>query len=130
MDYNNLILFIFESTIILYDDDIMVTDNLVEHLNGFIYEKYKQHKELFSLIYDMDLLENFYKEHYEILSMQDVFNALRICVNEEKYADLVEEVGQETDRKINELALLFVSYVEELSSLYYRESVGFQKIYQ
>ena len=112
MNEKTLSLFIHEAIYILYGDSPVITDNFVDNLNTYIYFNRKKYQEYFSLLFDMDLLDKFYKTNKDLLSMDLVMYLIIKYSSDIAYATLVEEVGLEIDQKINELSLNFASYCE------------------
>ena len=122
MDENklrNMALFILE--IIIIQDRQVIIPTFSSQLNQFFIENYKKHLELFSLIYDIDLLETAIEEELDIIPYDIIMSIVNKYKNTEDYAKLVEEVGIKTDKQINELALLFNNYCINLLELYYAD---------
>ena len=129
MNEKNLALFLYEVGLILYgEEQIIITDDPVNHINSFIYQYYQEYEDSFSLLYNMELLNEFIDNDYEVLPMQIVMQLIIKYSSDYKYAQLVEEVGYKTDQKINDLALSFIMYLQELSELYNRKPNGYLKI--
>ena len=112
MNEKTISLFIHEAIYILYGDSPIITDNFIDNLNTYIYFNRKNYQESFSLLFDMDLLDKFYKTNKDLLSMDLVMYLIIKYSSDIAYATLVEEVGLEIDQKINELSLNFASYCE------------------
>lgn len=129
MNEKNLALFIYEVGLILYGDKtIIITDDLLAHLNEFIYQYHKEYSDSFSLLFDMNLLKEFIEKNYDVLYMEPIMYLLIKYSSNEKYAELVEDAGPKTDSIINELALAFVMYLEELTELCNRKPTGYPRI--
>ena len=79
-------------------------------INEFIYTYYKQNEELFDIIYDINLINTFAKNHFEILPLESFVGLLYKYSKIDNYIELLEQVGIERANKINELALQFIEY--------------------
>lgn len=130
MNEKNLALFIYEVLILLYGDDLYIDDNLLENINNFIYQYYKEYKEEFRLLFNVELLEKFLEKNYEILPMKVVIYLLQKYMGDEKYVKLVESVDKKTGDKINDLAIAFVLYLQILQELNNRKLDGPYRILQ
>lgn len=130
MNEKNLALFIYEVLILLYGDDLYIDDNLLENINNFIYQYYKEYKEEFRLLFNVELLEKFLEKNYEILPMKVVIYLLQKYMGDEKYVKLVESVDRKTGDKINDLAIAFVLYLQILQELNNRKPDGPYRILQ
>ena len=130
MNEKNLALFIYEVLILLYGDDLYIDDNLLENINNFIYQYYKEYKEEFRLLFNIELLEKFLEKNYEILPMKVVIYLLQKYMGDEKYAKLVESVDRKTGDKINDLAIAFILYLQILQELNNRKPDGPYRILQ
>ena len=130
MNEKNLALFIYEVLILLYGDDLYIDDNLLENINNFIYQYYKEYKEEFRLLFNVELLEKFLEKNYEILPMKVVIYLLQKYMGDEKYVKLVESVDKKTGDKINDLAIAFVLYLQILQELNNRKPDGPYRILQ
>lgn len=123
-----LILFILES--ITLQGGRFINEEFVEEFNSFIYKYYPDNKELFSYIFDIDTLEEFIKGKYDILTLDQMFQLIVKYHGIDGYVKLVEDVGLEVDKKIQELALLFTEYYNQIIQLYYTDdSMYFPKGY-
>lgn len=109
-------LFLLESLII--QNGRFLSEGFAHEFNDFVYKNFNSNKELFSAIYDIDTLELFIKNNWEILSLEQMYQLINLYHGYEGYEALVDEIGYQTDQKINELALLFTSYHHELVKLY------------
>lgn len=130
MNEKNLALFIYEVLILLYGDDLYIDDNLLENINNFIYQYYKEYKEEFRLLFNIELLEKFLEKNYEILPMKVVIYLLQKYMGDEKYAKLVESIDRKTGDKINDLAIAFILYLQILQELNNRKPDGPYRILQ
>ena len=117
----HLTLFLYEVLIITQKDNIYITDKLINNLNGFIYNCYQEYKDLFNIIIPEIRVT---KKRREIISMNLVIILLQKYYGTDNYIKLVEEVGPEIDRQINELALMFDNYqnfLDEISNMNFTE---------
>ena len=111
----SLILFIFES--IAIQNRRTLNQDFVEQFNNFIYEQYAKDKESLDVIFDIDLLGEFIEGKYDILNLSQMIQLIYRYKELENYAKLVEEIGIADDKKINDLALLFTKYYQEIIEL-------------
>ena len=111
----NITLFIME--IIILQQRKALTYEFTEELNDFIYKYYEDNKELFSLLYDTELLEECIKNRWQVLPQEIIAQLIRPYLNMNSYVSLVEEVGYRIDSKINQLVYLFTEYYQELTEL-------------
>ena len=111
-----LTLFLLETIII--QNGRLLSEGLAAEFNDFVYKYYDSNKELFGFIYDNDTLELFIENNWEILSLDQMCQLINLHKGFEGYVALVDEIGYEVDSKINELALLFTEYHNELLKLY------------
>lgn len=121
MNEKHLTLFLYEVLIITQKDNIYITDKLINNLNGFIYNCYQEYKDLFNIIIPEIRVT---KKRREIISMNLVIILLQKYYGTDNYIKLVEEVGPEIDRQINELALMFANYqnfLDEISNMNFTE---------
>lgn len=129
MNEKNLALFIYEVGLILYGDEpIIINDNLLAHLNEFIYKYHKEYYDSFSLLFDMNLLKEFIDKNYDVLYMEPIMYLIIKYSSNEKYAELVEKVGKKTDAIINDLALAFIMYFQGVIELSNRKPTGYPRI--
>lgn len=110
-----LVLFLLES--ILIQKGRIVNQDFAEQFNGFIYEQYEKDKESLSIIFDIDMLSQFIEEKYDILTLPQIIQLIYSYSGQENYIKLVEEIGIKDDIKINNLALLFTTYYQEIIKL-------------
>ena len=110
-----LILFLLESIII--QERRMITQDFAELFNEFIYEQYEKSNPTLSIIFNLELLGEFVQNKYDILTLQQIMQLIYPNQGLENYTKLVEEIGIEDDKKINELALLFSEYYNEIIKL-------------
>lgn len=128
-----LTLFLFES-IMLQGDRTIDRDFEIE-LNDFIYKCYNEKEELLNLIFDRKEIRNFIENRYDILTLEQIIELVNKYYGTNRYLKLVEDIGYETDQKINELAIKFTSYCNEIMNLYYADTSlnypkGYPKILQ
>ena len=124
----NLTLFLLETLILQRTNRI--TDWFVYSFNEFIYEYYNTNKELLEPIYNLNILDKFIKENYELLSLEQMIQLIEKFRGFDGYLDLVESVNQETDKKLNNLALLFIEFQQELYKNYFEnEQMNYPKGY-
>lgn len=128
MEEKCMLLLLFEIGLIS-ESGIEFDENFLHLFNNFVSRYYKKYPQLFHLVL---IIENSKEE--ESRYFPGDIESFTYLINEystnEKYLKLIEEVGYETDKKINELAILFVEYVQELKELYYMPLEGYQKILQ
>lgn len=132
-----LVLFLLETLVIQNSHNI---DALFVYLfNQYIYECYNNSKEKLNIIYDLNILEKFIENNYELLSLDQMSQLLNRYHRFDGYVNLVDEIGLEVDAKINKLALSFAMYIseykKELNALYNADpneyySKGYSKILQ
>lgn len=145
MSEKRLILFIYE-VLLLNDIEYLYTNEeyqieyhfserlldplLIEFLNHFIIDRFEENKELLAVIFDVQILEKFVKANYNILEINILSRMLSKYRGKEKYLELIESVGKETDSKLNELALNFINYYKEALELSYALPNIYQKVIQ
>lgn len=115
-----LILFILES--IILQNGRYINEEFVEEFNDFVYKYYEDNKELFSYIFNTTILEQFIKNNYDILTLDQMFQLVVKYHGIEGYAKLVEDVGFKRDQKIQQLSSLFTEYYNQIIELYYADS--------
>lgn len=124
-----LTLFLIEIMLLLqnrYIDEVFV-----EQINDFIHRYYKENKELFELLFDTDILEEFIKKNYQVLPHKILIRLINKYHSIEGYVKLIEEVGYETDQKLNILVIKFLEYYDEIINLELAEPTTiYQKILQ
>jgi hypothetical protein len=111
-----LALFLLES--IFLQGEPTIDEGFTSQFNEFIEKYYQEKKELFHLMYDQELLEEFLKNNWEILPFDKMIELLKKYHGFAGYAKLVDEVGREVDEKLIELANLFAEYHFFLLDLY------------
>lgn len=116
-------------TLLIYDlsilgDGLQINDYFTSLFNEFICQKYKNNKELFSIIFDIEVLEKYINEgNTEIVSRKNLKRLTSKYDTVDNYLKLLDKVGLEVDSKLNEIALLFFEYYQEqLDSLVYLET--------
>ncbi|MBQ2873481.1 MAG: hypothetical protein IJE89_05735 [Bacilli bacterium] len=115
-----LTLFLLEILLVLRYRN--VTEYFVEEINEFIYQNYKDNKELFSLFFDYNILEQFIEQNYQVLPNEILIGLLHKYRGFEGYESLVDEVGMEVDQKISILVMKFIEYHKELIKLRFAPS--------
>lgn len=129
----SLTLFLFES--IMLQGGRIIDRDFETELNDFIYKCYNEQEELLSLIFDRKALSGFVENKYDVLTLEQIVQLVNKYYGTDRYLKLVEDVGYETDQKINELAIKFTSYCNEIMNLYYADTSlnypkGYPKILQ
>ena len=112
-----LVLFLLES--ILIQGGRILTQDFAEQFNNFIYEQYEKDRESLSILFNIDMLSKFIDGKYDILTLPQIMELIYRYQGTENYVKLVEEIGIEDDKKINDLALLFLMYYQNIIKLYY-----------
>lgn len=102
---------------IVFQEERTVDENFAIDFNYFIYNYYEENKELFSLIYNPSQLEEFIKNNYEVLSLEQIIILIKRYYGFLGYNKLVKEVGPEIDDKVERLALLFTKHYYEFLNL-------------
>ena len=111
-----LTLFILET--LLLQNSTRITKTFVYLFNNFIYQIFKEDKELISILYDTNILEEVIKNNYEILSYSQMNQLINRYHGFDGYLNLLETVGPKIDEKINILALKFIEFQEEYINFY------------
>lgn len=114
-----LTLFLLES--IILQGNPTIDEGFASQFNFFIEKYYEDNKELFSIIYEPQLLEECLKNEWEVLSLDQMISLIKKYHGFEGYGSLVEEIGPEIDKKLIELANLFTEYHQSLMNLYYAD---------
>lgn len=116
-------------TLLMFDlsiigEGLLINDYFTNLFNDFIREKYQEHKELFSIIFNIEELEKYINEgNTKIVSRKNIKELTSKYNSVDKYLKLLDEVGLEVDSKLNEIAILFFQYYQEhLDSLIYIET--------
>ena len=111
MGTKRLALFLYEVGYIINGKISFPNVNTIDKINDFIAECYIKNKELLSIIYsDLSMLERCIENNIPFISLELVIFLYQEYYGDEKYIQLVEQVGYKTDQKINELALKCVEY--------------------
>lgn len=111
MNEKELALFLCEVGIITFGDDIYFDIEIINKINKFIYKTYLEDKKSLRIIIPyFPLIEECIQKEAMVITPNIVFYLIKKYYGEESYAKLVEEVGIERDKEINELALKFVAY--------------------
>ena len=113
-------LFILETLIIQGYSNI--SKEFTYLFNEFIYSCYRENKKTLNIIYDIEILEEFIKNNYEILSFEQMVILLERYHGFDGYLKLLDEVGFESASELNQLALLFIDFQQEIVNLYYADS--------
>ena len=145
MDIKRLVLFIYE-TALLSSIDYLYTDKeyqivfpfnerildptVIDLLNLFIIDRYEENKELLKVIFDLPDLEEFINNKYDILELEPLIKIFKEYRGTEKYLKLVEEAGPEIDSKLNNLALNFIKYYNDILKLSSLKPNIYQKVLQ
>ena len=127
IELKRLALLILE--ILIIEDIHYINENFAIWFNEFIYKYYKKNKELFSIIYNPQMLEKFMANNYEILSIDQMTQLLDYYHGFEGYIYLLDEVGYDIEQKLNKLAQLFDEYYKSIIDLYESETIVFPKGY-
>lgn len=115
-----LTLFLLES--IILQDNPTIDEGFASQFNFFIEKYYEDNKDLFSIIYEPQLLEECIKNEWEILPLEQMISLIKKYYRFEGYGTLIDEVGPEIDQKLIQLATLFTEYHNSLMKLYYADS--------
>lgn len=119
MNEKNLALFIREILIILYNNQIYINNLLIDNINNFIYQYYKDNKSLFKLLFsNTELLEEFIAHNYQILPPEVAYWLSHKYASIDQYIELLDYVSGETETEINKLVQMFISYHNEVVDLY------------
>ena len=116
-------------TLLIYDLSILgnglnLSNYFTNIFNDFIRENYQKNKELFSIIFDIELLEEYINAgQTEIISRKNLKKLTSKYNSVDNYLELLDKVGFEVDSKLNEIALLFFEYYRQhVESLVYLET--------
>ena len=120
MRLKRLTLFLLESLVM--QNGRILNKEFEEQFNDFIYSCYQKNKELLSVIFDPDILEEKIKSKTNILTIAEIIRLVYSYPGIENYVKLLDEIGQETDKKILKLAAMFTQYYNEILNLYYADS--------
>ena len=121
--------------ILILQDTNRISEGFAYLFNEFIYKCYREKNNLLELIFDKNMLKDFVDNNYEVLSFNHMYQLIRRYHEFDGYQNLLDSIGHEDDSKINELALQFISFEEEMVALYYADSrdylpKGFPRILQ
>lgn len=123
-----LTLFLLES--IILQGETTIDEGFASQFNFFIEKYYKDNKELFSLIYEPELLEKCLENEWEVLPFEEMVNLMRKYHGFAGYHKLVDAIGREVDEKLMELAHLFTEYHFNLLDLWCADpSIYYSKAY-
>lgn len=128
-----LTVFILET--IMLQKNSTISEGFAYMFNEFIYKCYQENKEALSIIYDTKMLEEFIDNNYEVLSYEQMVALIERYRGFDGYIKLLDDIGLDTANKLNQLALSFIAFQEEMLSLYYADSneyfpKGYPKILQ
>lgn len=124
-----LTLFVLEITIL--QNNRCITEDFIEQINDFIYNYYEEYKELFSLMFEENLLKEFMNNNYEIVTFDVLVGLINKYHGYDGYPSLVDSVGMEIDQKLNILVIKFLEYYEDLLRLKFaRPTSIYHKILQ
>ena len=130
-DIRNKRLTLFLLEIILLQKNRNINEYFVEEINEFIYQYYEDNKELFFLLFDTKILEQLIENYYQVLPNEILIGLIHKYHGFEGYEHLIDEVGYETDQKINILVIKFLEYHDELIKLQTaRTSTIYERILQ
>lgn len=121
--------------ILILQETNRISEGFAYLFNEFIYRCYREKNNLLDLIFDIDVLKDFVDKNYEVLSFNQMYQLIRRYNEFDGYLNLLDSVGHEDDLKINDLALLFIAFEEEMVALYYADPrtylpKGFPRILQ
>ena len=110
-------------TLFLWESLIMqkyrpVDDVFVNQLNNFIYSYYNNNKELFDCLFCERIVKCYIKEDKDMFSLEEIVSLIIQYKGFDGYIKLLDDISLEDQDKINDLALLFTSYYEEIMTLY------------
>lgn len=124
-----LTLFVLEITIL--QNNRCITEDFIEQINDFIYNYYEEYKELFTLMFEENLLKEFMNNNYEIVTFDILVGLLKKYHGYDGYSSLVDSVGFKTDQKLNILVIKFLEYYEDLLKLQFASPTSiYQRILQ
>lgn len=121
-------LFILE--IIILQQGRYIDESFVEQINDFIYNYYEKNIELFQLLFDKEKIEKMIENKWEVIPQEIIISLLNKYHGFDGYIELVDDIGYETDKKINELVLKFLDYYNELLKLKFANPSTYPKILQ
>lgn len=121
--------------ILILQETNRISEGFAYLFNEFIYRCYREKNKLLDLIFDIDVLKDFVDNNYEVLSFNQMYQLIRRYNEFDGYLNLLDSIGHEDDLKINDLALLFIAFEEEMVALYYADPraylpKGFPRILQ
>lgn len=147
MNIENLVLFIYETALLKDIEYVNIEDGdyilsypfgpdaidqvFISQLNHFIEKTYQENKELLEVIFNnIPLLDDYIKGNYDILDYKTLVKVLSKYRGINGYLSLVDTISKETDKKLNELALKFLEYYNNILELYNEKYTGYKKILQ
>ena len=108
----------------------IINEDFAESFNDFIYEQYESDRKSLSVIFNIDMLREIIEEKYDILTLQQIIQLICRYPGMQNYIKLLEEIGSESDKTINYLALLFtMKYQERINLRYANDRAYYQKGY-
>lgn len=127
----NIALFIYEIEYILYNEKApFINDSLVSHLNSFIYSYYKEYKDLFHLLYEESLINEFIEEKCQLLPEDYIMHILIKYQGMDNYLKLIENIDSKTNFDISLLVQFFFRYLNEIVRIYKLDPYQYTKILQ
>ena len=121
-------LFILE--IIILQNGRCIDESFAAQINDFIYKYYDDNKELFELLFDKGIIEEFIKNNWELLSEEIMINLIKKYYGFAGYINLIDDIGYEIDQNINILVIKFLEYYDELLKLKWTEPSSYPRILQ
>ena len=113
---NKISLFLLES--VMMQGYRPIDDAFTSQVNDFIFRYYDDNKELFDCFLCERIVKLYIQEDKELLSLDEMIDLMVKCRGFNGYLALVDSISQEDLSKINDLALLFTKYYEEMLRLY------------
>ena len=114
MNIKEFSLFIMEILEIKDNDTKILNYGFENIINGFIYKMHKDNPTLISNIFDIELLDELEGTNTELVSKQSILSIINKYKNIDNYLKLIKEIDINTANEINELALLFLKFRDDL----------------
>lgn len=109
-------------------EKIFINENFTYEINDFMNKYHKQYEELFNILFKPGILEMFAEENQQILPLNIILGLLQVYSGMDNYLDLLEKIDYESANKINDLALLFLEYHNDLIDLKNAKPSGLLRI--
>lgn len=95
-----------------------IDDAFTSQVNDFIFRYYDDNKELFDCFLSERIVKLYIQEDKEMLSLDEMIELMIKVRGFDGLVSLMDDMSAEDNSKINDLALLFTKYYEEMLRLY------------